>query len=160
MKLKDMNFYELAYCFFGPSDLFTKDAEKKKRFNIIIRSISDDVFRPNLTVDGLKIRESTILSVALALGIFSILSLLLLTLPFGLFFGLNFFVKLLFAANFSMFASSIHISIFRAGRAYLDLITFKKKSKTNNFFVNEKAYIRWYDFLAGIPLGILSLIWW
>lgn len=160
MRLKDMNVYQLSTLLFSLEDLFEKDPIMINCNANLNKKTTKEVFNPEMSLSGLQDRQKNITIVAIALMIISVVFCLFVSVPILLIFQFNALTIWLPFIFFSIISSAIYIAAFRAGRASLDEIKFKKQGQPKDFKLNERVYIRWYDFLAGVPIGLLSLTWW
>lgn len=159
MRLREMNIYQLSFVLFDLGSLFEKNEMMKKINKEVNEDISNFVYSPELSKEGLRRRQLTITTVPGALlmivGSFAFL-MLAVYMPI---FGDDYIMKYSMVIINTFLGSGAYISFFRAWRASLDEIRFKREGEPKDFKLNTRAYIRWYDFLMGIPFGLFSLTW-
>jgi hypothetical protein len=163
VQVKNMNVYQLAFRFFSFewSDL-SRDQRNREIQKMLNDRVNERVFRPELSQQGLRKRQ---LAITYFPGMMTVLSASLIfvaVLPAHFIFGesANWFIKATLAVMFYLFGTSTFIALFRAWRASLDEMRFQREGQPDDFILDTRAYIRWYDFLTGIPVGLWSLTWW
>lgn len=159
MRLRDMNIYQLSYTFFTPSVIFSTDERVRQANEWSLEDTSKEVFDPELSKEGLRTRQLQITSVCVTLLIIAVIIHVFTLFVLQGLFGVNIYTKVFFVIPQYLMGTGIHIALFRGCRASWDEVKFMRSGQPEDFVPSTRVPIRWYDFIAAIPFGLLALLW-
>lgn len=160
MRIKELNIYQLGVVFFNLSYLFEKDPYLQKIDQMILDDVTEEVYNPKATKEGVRERQLHITRASAVTGFSGLIFYIVICIPIVIFFGINLPVSIILAIPFYCYGVSFYLALWRACRAMVDEFKFYIKGKPTDFVFSQNVYIRGYDFLMGIPIGVWSLFWW
>lgn len=153
-----MSIYQLNYWISEPRDFLSKDSEIISLNERINATITEEVFNPSLTLDGLRRRRDVISAVSYSMLFYG--GIMLVVASFLMLLSVSWLiVNAIYCISHYCIGTGVYIALFRAWRASIDEIIFNKHGKSKDFKIDPKANVRGYDFLITLPFALFPLVY-
>lgn len=158
MQIKDLNIYHLTFWGINRTALFSKDTERIELTQAINSDITQEVFNPEISFEGLRNRQTLITTVAKRLLLWGVSIFVVIAGPLMIFSTPWSLVAIPVCIANYLLGAGIYIALIRGCRASVDEIKFKHQGRPTDFKINQRALVRSYDFLIALPALFFPLL--